>query len=225
MKRKLLIIPARKGSVRVKNKNFLNFYGKPLVFYSIETALKSKLFHKIHLSTDNIFFGKKIKKKFNIDVDYKRPKYLSNSKVGLMRVFKYIINIYKQKGMEFDETWFLSACSPLIKPKDLIKADKNFTKSFCDMMLSVAKYSQPIDRAFLKKNLKIVPNNPESIKKKTQNFKDYYFHTGSFGAFKTKYFFNKQHSILGEELPIYRSVDIDNKEDLKLTKFLFKAQF
>ena len=38
------IIPARSGSKRIKNKNLKNFFGKPLIYYSIKLALKNKLF-------------------------------------------------------------------------------------------------------------------------------------------------------------------------------------
>ena len=45
--KRLLIIPARSGSKRIKNKNFKKFKGKPIISYSILTALKSKIFSKI----------------------------------------------------------------------------------------------------------------------------------------------------------------------------------
>ena len=53
MIKRLLIIPARVGSKRIKNKNFKKFNGKPIIFYSIESALKSNIFCEIHVSTDN----------------------------------------------------------------------------------------------------------------------------------------------------------------------------
>ena len=46
------LIPARKGSKRIYNKNIMNFFGKPLIYYSIIAARKSKLFDKIIISTD-----------------------------------------------------------------------------------------------------------------------------------------------------------------------------
>ena len=39
----IAIIPARKNSQRIKNKNIKTFNGKPIIFWSIKTALKSKL--------------------------------------------------------------------------------------------------------------------------------------------------------------------------------------
>ena len=48
----LCTICARKGSKGVKNKNLKTINKKPLIFYSIDQAKKSKLFKKIVISTD-----------------------------------------------------------------------------------------------------------------------------------------------------------------------------
>lgn len=47
------IIPARGGSVRVPGKNRKPFHGKPIIAYSIETALASRLFDEVVVSTDD----------------------------------------------------------------------------------------------------------------------------------------------------------------------------
>ena len=54
MIKRLLIIPARIGSKRIKNKNIKKFFGMPIINYSIETAIKSKIFDEIHVSTDSL---------------------------------------------------------------------------------------------------------------------------------------------------------------------------
>jgi N-acylneuraminate cytidylyltransferase len=71
--KRLLIIPARLNSRRVKNKNIKIFFKKPIIAYPIKTALKSKLFSKIHVSTES----KKILricKNYGIEADCLRPK-------------------------------------------------------------------------------------------------------------------------------------------------------
>ena len=50
---RLAIIPARGGSKRIKNKNLVEFNGQPIIQYTINNAKKSKLFNKIHVSTDS----------------------------------------------------------------------------------------------------------------------------------------------------------------------------
>ena len=50
MKKKVLaIIPARAGSKSIKNKNILNFLGKPLLAWTIEHCLKSKQIDETYL--------------------------------------------------------------------------------------------------------------------------------------------------------------------------------
>ena len=45
--KKLAIITARGGSKRIPRKNIKNFLGKPIIAYSIETALDSELFDEV----------------------------------------------------------------------------------------------------------------------------------------------------------------------------------
>ena len=53
IKKILAIIPARSGSKSIKNKNIIKYKGKPLIYYSIKTALKSKLINRVIVSTDS----------------------------------------------------------------------------------------------------------------------------------------------------------------------------
>lgn len=49
----LAIIPARKGSKGVPNKNKKVILGKPLISYTIEAALESSLLENIYVSSDD----------------------------------------------------------------------------------------------------------------------------------------------------------------------------
>ena len=49
----LCAISMRAGSKGVKNKNFKLINGKPLMYYTIKQAIKSKIFDKIIVSTDS----------------------------------------------------------------------------------------------------------------------------------------------------------------------------
>ena len=88
-KKRLLIIPARSGSKRIKNKNFKNFKGYPIISYSILTALKSKIFKKIVVSIDDKKFTKYLKK-FRIEISY-RSKKLSKDNTSTEDVLRSII--------------------------------------------------------------------------------------------------------------------------------------
>ena len=82
MKKNILaIIPARKNSKRIKNKNLKKLYRFPLIYYSIKYALKSRIINKVIVSTDS----KKIKNyanKFGKLAPFLRPKNISGDKVS-----------------------------------------------------------------------------------------------------------------------------------------------
>ena len=52
--RNIAIIPARGGSKRIPHKNVKLFMGKPIIAYSIETALSTHLFDEVMVSTDDL---------------------------------------------------------------------------------------------------------------------------------------------------------------------------
>jgi CMP-N-acetylneuraminic acid synthetase len=73
---RLAIIPARKGSKRIKNKNLKLFNNKPLIFHSINAAINSKIFDKIHVSSDSKEILSYVKK-VGLKNDFTRPKNIS----------------------------------------------------------------------------------------------------------------------------------------------------
>lgn len=78
MKKILVIIPARSGSKGIKDKNIINFKGKPLLSWSIEQAKMSKYCSamKIIVSTDSEKY-QTIAKNYGAEVPFLRPKNIS----------------------------------------------------------------------------------------------------------------------------------------------------
>ena len=90
MKKILSIIPARYGSKGLKKKNILPFDGKPLLFWSIDHALDSKMITDVLVSSDSEIVLNLCKKKYqNIILD-KRPKELSSDTAKSIDVLNYI---------------------------------------------------------------------------------------------------------------------------------------
>ena len=73
----LAIIPARKNSKRIKNKNKILLKNKKLIEHTFIVAKKSKLFTKILLTTDDEELIK-LSKKYNILAPWVRPKKISD---------------------------------------------------------------------------------------------------------------------------------------------------
>ena len=81
----ICIIPARKGSKRIKNKNIKLFAGKPLISYVIQIAKKSKLFSRLIVSTDSKKISN-IAKINGAEVPFIRDKKLSNDYTPSIKV-------------------------------------------------------------------------------------------------------------------------------------------
>ena len=151
MTKRLAIIPARQGSQRVKNKNIYNFFGKPIIWYAINTAKKSKLFDTIHVSSNS----KKIidlVKKFNLNTDFKRPNKLSDNHTGLLDVIIYVLDEYKKRNKFFDTVTLIYPWSPLLDFNDIIEANKIFEKNKKQYpLISISSFPAPSEWAFKKK--------------------------------------------------------------------------
>lgn len=68
----LALIPARSGSKSVPNKNIRPLLGKPLMAYSIEHAMKSRLINRVILSTDSEEYAI-IGRNYGAEVPFLRP--------------------------------------------------------------------------------------------------------------------------------------------------------
>ena len=73
----IAVIPARGGSKRIPKKNIKEFCGKPLIAWSIEAAIKSKLFDHVILSTEDQEIIR-IGKEYGAEVPFLRPINLSD---------------------------------------------------------------------------------------------------------------------------------------------------
>ena len=92
----LAIIPARSGSKSIKNKNIVQYKGKPLLAHSILTAKDSSKIDKVIVSTDSTYY-KKIAENYGAEVPFLRPKKISSSKSIDIDYIKHCCNFLKKK--------------------------------------------------------------------------------------------------------------------------------
>ena len=87
------LIPARRGSKRIKNKNLILLNGKPLITISVESALRTKLINKTFVSTNDEKIIKKVNKKAFI---IKRPNNISKDNSTTEQAVSHFINYLKK---------------------------------------------------------------------------------------------------------------------------------
>lgn len=224
----LAIIPARSGSKRIKNKNIKSFFGYPIIRYPIRQAILSKLFKKIIVSTDSQKI-KRISIKYGASVPFLRSKSLSNDFTPIAKV---LFNVIENIKNEFVPEYFclIYATAVLIDKKDLIKSIKILkkNKNIADGICSVCKYNLPIQRAFKINKKKFL----EYIDKKyslqrSQDLEESYYDAANFAWFNTKSFLKRKGSnlsVLPYIIPKNKAQDIDNIEDWKIAKKLYKKK-
>ncbi len=116
MSKCVAIIPARGGSKRIPRKNIKEFHGKPLIAYSIEVALKSGLFEKVIVTTDDEEIAD-VAKKYGAEIPFIRPKELSDDFTGTGAVIAHAIKFLEDKGEKYDFLCTIYATAPLLQTK------------------------------------------------------------------------------------------------------------
>ena len=123
-KKRIAVITARGGSKRIKNKNLINFYGKPLIYYSIIAAKKTRIFEKIYVTTDSKKI-KKVSQNYGAVVPYLREKKLSDDVTGTHEVVE---NFIKRMQLYTYDICCIYPTAPLIRAKDIINSYKIMPK-------------------------------------------------------------------------------------------------
>ena len=225
MDRAIAVIPARGGSKRIPKKNIKPFQGKPLLAYSIETALQSKLFEKVVVSTDDEEIAK-IATEYGAEV-LQRPKALADDYTGTDAVSEHAIAYFQEKGERFDYLCTLYATAPLLQEEYLRKGYELLRKSDAVNAFSATTMPFPIQRTF-----KVTEEGrcemffPEYYQARSQDLEEAYQDAGQFYWKKLNKEFDE--IMFGQEsipiiLPRYLVQDIDTVEDWERAEIMYRV--
>ncbi len=174
------IIPARGGSKRIPNKNIKIFCGKPLIAYSIEVALESKLFDKVIVTTDDEAI-KQISEKYGAEVPFIRPKKLADDISSSGDAVQHAIKYLENEGLKIDFVCTIYATSPLLQAKYLKEGYEKLKNSKAYQVLSVTSMPFPIQRTFkITKDERCQMFHPEYFTSRSQDLEEAYQDAGQF---------------------------------------------
>jgi N-acylneuraminate cytidylyltransferase len=111
------IIPARGGSNRIPRKNIRLFHGRPIIVYSIETALQSKLFDVVFVSTDDREITEIAESVGAMTI--RRPAELADDATGTQAVAKHALQHLNAR--ERDLACCIYPTAPLLAIEDLAR--------------------------------------------------------------------------------------------------------
>lgn len=179
-KKAVAIIPARGGSKRIPRKNIKDFFGKPLIAYSIDVALKSKLFDKVIVSTDDDEIAQ-ISKEYGAEVPFMRPKELSDDFTGSGDVIAHAIDYLKRQGFKYDYCCTIYATAPLLQEKYLKEGFEKLKNSNAVLTFSCISMPFPIQRTFkINEDGRCEMFWPENFTKRSQDLEEAFQDAGQF---------------------------------------------
>ena len=224
----LAIVPARGGSKGIKMKNLKKVSGISLVGHAgicLNHSSLNFIDYKI-ISTDDPKIAREAKK-YDLEVPFFRPKYLSGDRVSDLQVLSHGLKAYEKKiAKKVDIVIMIQPTSPLRKAHHIHKAIKKLHQMNLDSVWSVSEIDLKYNPL---KQLKINDDGLQYYDKKGKNIIARqqlgvtYCRNGVVYAF-TRDCLLKQKTILGKKsgaiITKSRQISIDTIEDIAIAENL-----
>ena len=226
----ICIISARGGSKGVPNKNIIDIYGRPLISFSIESAIKSKLFDKVIVTTDSEEIAD-VSISYGAEVPFIRPSELAEDYSLVQDAISHCLKYIEKKYKRYPYVCFRQPTTPLVSKEDIIKSFKLLTDKKADMVVSVSEtpcninWVRVVGEDLSMKNFKSLFNS-NICGTRRQDFSETHVLNGGIYFGKWDVFYNKldyyEQDTYAYIMPKERSIDIDCYYDLELFKFMLK---
>jgi len=222
----LYLIPARKGSKGLPDKNVKVLGNKPLIAYTIDFALKNiKEGDELCISTndDKVL---EIVTDLGINVPFRRPEELATDEANSYDVIMHAVKHYENIEKFFDVVLLLQPTSPLRSQDDFDNLIKEYSDSI-DMIVSVKMVKDnPYFNLFEEDNLGFLEKSKKGNFQRRQDVPSVFAFNGSMYLMNVdslkKMAIGNFKKIRKVVMPDERSVDIDTFADWNLAEFYLK---
>jgi pseudaminic acid cytidylyltransferase len=211
------IIPARGGSKRLPRKNIIDFFGRPIIAYTIDAALESGCFERVVVSTEDSEIAK-VAEDCGVAVDQRAPR-LASDAVGLVDVCLDFLDREAAAGRVWSVMACLYATAPLRTASDIRSTVALVESGKCGFAMAVTSYDRyPHQALKLGMDASLTPMWPELVTRRGSdlpplragNGSTYVVDVAEFRHLRT--FYGPQ--LRGYDMPRERSIDIDTRADL-----------
>jgi N-acylneuraminate cytidylyltransferase len=216
----ICVIPARGGSKRIPHKNIIDFYGKPLIGWTIEAALKADIFNAIYVSTedDEII---KMCSIYPIEIIKRRACYDDHSTVQQATI-ETLKQIEEERGEVYGTVVQLMANCPLRDWADITDAWDNYWQCKAKFQLSCCDYGFTNPWWAMETPEHPRPLFPKALKMRSQDLQKVYCPSGAIWIadvaelMKHQTFYAPGYILF--PLDRNNALDIDDYNDLELAK-------
>ena len=219
------IIPARGNSKRIPGKNIKLFSGKPIIGWSIEVALDSKLFDRVIVSTDD----EKIREvaiSYGAECPFVRPADLSDDFATTTAVMTHAVKWLNDHSYDVSEACCIYPTAPLLQLEDLKSAKQLIDSNEWAYVFSATQLPPQVFRSFKHgDNGEVEMLFEDYLNTRSQDLPELYQDAGQFywGTAEAwllqKKIFAKDSTIV--KLPAWRVRDIDTHDDWDAAEKIF----
>jgi N-acylneuraminate cytidylyltransferase len=223
---RVAVIPARGGSKRIPRKNLKPFLGKPLIAYSIEAAIDSRLFDRILVSTDDPEIAS-VARECGAEVPFLRPARLSDDFTGTHQVVAHALEWLLGHGGRVEQACCIYATAPLIQVEDVQRGLEILEAGEWQSVFAACTFPAPVFRSFRQEpsgGLAMI--FPEHFNSRSQDLPEVFHDAGQFywarldSWLQPSEGFSRNVTIV--KIPRWRVQDIDTPEDWAQAEFLWQ---
>ncbi len=219
------IIPARGGSKRIPRKNIRPFLGKPIIAYSIETAMRSRLFGEVMVSTDDEEIAA-IARQYGAAIPFLRSPHAASDHAGTVEVLLEVLTEYQTRGLVFEHGCCIYPTAPFVTTNLLHRCWRLMLERGLDSVFPVLRYSYPIQRSLKIEQDRVTMLWPEYYGARSQDFEPVFHDAGQLYCFNVESLREKQRLWTDNTgavvIPEMRAHDIDSPEDWSVAEFKFR---
>jgi pseudaminic acid cytidylyltransferase len=221
---RLAVIPARGGSQRIPRKNIRPFHGRPIISYAITAALAAGCFDEVMVSTDDNEIAT-VARAAGAAVPFMRSPQNASHTATTADVLLEVLRQYEGNGRNWTELCCLYPTAPFVTPEALNAGLEKLTHG-ASGVISVVRFSYPIQRALRITNGQVSMFHPEHLNSRSQDLEPAYHDAGQFYWAKVPAFVSSG-TLMGPgvaalELPESAVQDIDTEEDWALAELKFQ---
>jgi N-acylneuraminate cytidylyltransferase len=213
---RVAVIPARGGSKRLPGKNIRRFAGKPMIAYSIECALRSGLFDRVIVSTDDSEIAG-VAIEHGAETPFVRPPELSDDHAGTTEVVAHAVQFLQQQA-SLTAVCCIYATAPFIDSEDLSRGWSLLQAGDWQYVFSATTFAFPIFRSFRRTESHAVQMFfPEHFTTRSQDLPEAMHDAGQFywgrpqAWLEHRIIFGDRSTVVA--IPRWRVQDIDTAED------------
>ena len=224
------VITARGGSRSVPKKNIALLGGKPLIAWTIEAALRSRVLDRVIVSTDDDEIAD-VSRRYGVEVPFKRPAELARDDSSHIAVMTHAMHwLESQKAWKPEYVMLLQPTSPLRTTEDIQAAVDLALAKQADSVVSVC-VARP--HPYLTMQITsagtladFMGGTPQHLDRRRQEFPPAYALNGAIFLTRRRILLDQRTfypaRTFAHVMPPERSLDIDDRWDLDLANVLME---